>query len=83
MQAGGECDIDHTIPYQANQPADEAGETGKTSSCNCGPRCRRHHRLKTIGGWTLEQHPDGSTTWTSPTGRSYHSPATDHRPGGP
>ena len=56
---------------------------GKTSACNCGPRCRRHHRLKTIGGWTLQQHPDGSTTWTNPSGRTYHSPAKDHRPNAP
>jgi hypothetical protein len=73
------CDIDHTIPYNPDEP----GGGGTTSACNCRPRCRRHHRLKTHGGWTVETHPDGSSTWASPTGRSYHSPAKDHRPGGP
>ena len=75
-------------PDQAGQPGDAAEahqsreqprHSGKTSACNCGPRCRRHHRLKTHGGWTLQQHPNGSTTWTNPHGHTYHSPATDHR----
>ena len=94
-----DCDIDHTIPYPKAEEegdesqdgeADEAAESreqrrsgGKTSACNCGPRCRRHHRLKTHGGWSVKQRPDGSTTWTNPHGRNYHSPATDHRPNAP
>jgi hypothetical protein len=69
------CDIDHVVPYD---PLDPGG--GRTSACNCRPACRRHHRLKTHGGWTVDAHLDGSTTWINPSGRSYHSPATDHRP---
>ena len=37
--------------------------------------CRKHHLLKTFwtgpDGWTDQQHPDGTITWTSPSGRTY------------
>lgn len=69
------CDIDHTTPYDPDDPGG-----GRTSSCNCRPVCRRHHRLKTHGGWSVETHPDGSCIWINPTGRRFHAPATDHRP---
>ena len=38
------CDTDHRVPYDAGGP---------TCPCNLAPLCRRHHRLKTHGGWTL------------------------------
>ena len=41
---------------------------------NLGPLCRRHHRVKQEG-WTKTRHPDGSLTWTSPTGRTFHRPS--------
>ncbi len=69
------CDIDHTTPWQPDHP-----HGGTTSTCNCHPACRRHHRLKTHRGWTVTAHPDGSTTWTNPHGRHHHSPTHDHRP---
>jgi hypothetical protein len=69
------CDIDHTTPWQPDHP-----QGGTTSTCNCHPACRHHHRLKTHGGWTVTAHPDGTTTWTNPHGRNYHSPTHDHRP---
>jgi hypothetical protein len=74
------CDIDHATPFD---PAPHRGGArgGTTSAGNLAPACRRHHRLKTHGGWTVTAHPDGSTTWTNPHGRDYHSPPTDHRPG--
>jgi hypothetical protein len=37
--------------------------------------CRRHHRLKTHHDWGLRHQPDGTTIWTSPTGRRYDVPA--------
>jgi hypothetical protein len=37
------CDLDHTRPYPA----------GRTCSCNLQPLCRRHHRLKTTGHYTV------------------------------
>jgi hypothetical protein len=58
---GEACDVDHTIPHPH----------GPTASCNCVCLCRRHHRMKTHGGWRLELSPDGMCTWTSPTGRVY------------
>ena len=55
------CDVDHAIPHPH----------GPTASCNCVCLCRRHHRMKTHGGWQLALSPDGTVTWTSPTGRVY------------
>ena len=38
--------------------------------------CRHHHRLKTFApGWHVHQHPDGTLTWTTPTGHTYVSRA--------
>ncbi|WP_165605369.1 HNH endonuclease signature motif containing protein, partial [Mycolicibacterium canariasense] len=55
------CDIDHVIPWPA----------GATHPGNLSAKCRTHHLLKTFGGWTDRQHPDGTHTWTSPTGHAY------------
>ena len=71
------CDLDHSIPYN---PADD---TGPTNEFNLGPRCRSHHQVKQAPGWSVTQHPDGCTTWTTPTGHVYHSqppPLTDPEP---
>jgi Domain of unknown function (DUF222) len=57
------CDIDHNIP----------APQGDTSARNCCCLCRRHHRLKTFGGWTVQLKPDGSCLWTSPGGRQFVS----------
>ena len=56
------CHLDHE---------DEFPE-GPTAEWNLGdksPRCHgaKHH------GWTADRRPDGSTVWTSPTGRTYTS----------
>jgi hypothetical protein len=38
-------------------------------------RIRCHHLLKTFwtgsGGWADKQSPDGTVTWTAPSGRTY------------
>ncbi len=52
------CDIDHARPWP----------TGPTTPANLGGLCRRHHRLKQQRRWTYHLHPDGTATWTSPTG---------------
>jgi hypothetical protein len=57
------CELDHLIPYPR----------GSTCSCNLGPRCTHHHRLKHEAGWTVTpsdhpDHPPGSLVWTSPNG---------------
>ncbi len=57
------CDIDHNIP----------APRGDTSAANCCCLCRRHHRLKTFGGWTVQLTPDGTCLWTSPCGRQFVS----------
>ncbi len=61
-QPASRCDIDHRCPYDAG---------GTTCARNCWLLCRRHHRLKTITGWKINTHNDGSTTWISPTGQHY------------
>lgn len=61
-------DIDHAQSWENG---------GATSAQNLGALCRRHHRLKTHGGWQLESRSDGSCMWTSPEGKSYFVPARD------
>jgi hypothetical protein len=65
--AAQHCDLDHATPWPQ----------GATHPGNLGSKCRTHHLLKTFpaadGGWTDVQHPDGSHTWTSPTGQIYHT----------
>jgi len=63
------CDIDHTIPFDHNNPA--AG--GQTVLENLKCLCRQHHRLKTFGGWRDKQLADGTVVWISPTGRTYRT----------
>lgn len=66
------CDIDHTIPFNHLNP--QAG--GLTVVWNLKCLCRKHHRLKTFGGWRDTQLIDGTVIWTSPSGQTYRtSPA--------
>ena len=54
------CDLDHARPWP----------TGPTTSPrNLAGLCRRHHRLKQRRRWTYRLHPDGTVSWTSPSGR--------------
>ena len=59
-------DIDHVTPWD---------EGGKTTPENLGALCRRHHRLKTHGGWKVTSASDGSCEWISPTGKHYFVPS--------
>ena len=52
------CDLDHARPWPA----------GPTTPTNLAGLCRRHHRLKQRRRWTYQLAPDGTATWTSPTG---------------
>ena len=61
-------DIDHTIPYLS---PDRGGPPGQTSIGNLGPHVRRHHRLKTHGGWQVRQPEPGIWLWRSPHKRIY------------
>jgi len=61
------CDFEHNIPYEAG---------GRTCTCNGGPKCRRDHRLKQDPRWKVDQLPDGTFRWTTPSGRQYTSEPT-------
>ncbi len=65
-RTGQSSDIDHA----------QSWETGsETNPANRGLLCRRHHRMKTHGGWSLESNPDGSCLWKSPTGKTFFVPS--------
>lgn len=59
-------DLDHAQSWE---------EGGSTSAENLGALCRRHHRLKTHDGWSVNSHADGSCTWLSPLGKEFFTPA--------
>ena len=56
------CDIDHSKPY---------GDGGLTEVDNLAPLKRFGHRVRTHGGWKLEQAEPGRLTWVSPHGYTY------------
>lgn len=63
------ADVDHVDPHRPDGPDDQ------TRLDNLQALCRHHHRLKTHGRWTPHRDPrTGTTTWTSPTGRTYTRP---------
>ena len=51
------CDCDHVVPHTKG---------GATCTCQLAPLCRRHHRLKTHGGWTYTVLEPGTYLWSSP-----------------
>ncbi len=68
------CDTDHVRPHP----------DGQTATDNLAPLCRRHHRLKTHGGWRYLMLEPGSYLWTSPHGYRYlrdHTGTHDVTPG--
>ena len=65
-QPASRTDIDHAHSWESG---------GETSLENLGLLCRRHHRLKTHGRWSLISNQDGSCEWTSPVGKKYFVPA--------
>ncbi len=64
-QSAVDADLDHTIPWPA----------GATHPGNLTPKCRKHHLVKTFytgaTGWHTSQYPDGTISWTAPTGHTY------------
>ena len=62
-----QCDFEHNTPYEAG---------GRTCLCNGGPKCRHDHRLKQQPRWKVDQLPDGTFRWTTPSGRSYDTEPT-------
>jgi hypothetical protein len=68
------ADLDHRVAF---------ADGGRTTTENLHCLCRHHHRLKHEGGWTVAPNRDGTTTWTSPTGRRYRTPSPEsHGPPG-
>jgi hypothetical protein len=62
-----QADFEHNIPYEAG---------GRTCLCNGGPKCRHDHRLKQHPKWKVDQLPDGTFQWTTPSGRTYATEPT-------
>jgi hypothetical protein len=62
-----QADFEHNTPYEAG---------GRTCLCNTGPKCRHDHRLKQHPKWKVDQLPDGTFRWTTPTGRQYTTEPT-------
>ncbi|WJR33764.1 DUF222 domain-containing protein [Mycobacteroides immunogenum] len=60
--AADRTDLDHTVPW---------GASGPTTGNNLKALCRKHHLLKTFGGWCEIQEPDGTVIWKAPTGHTY------------
>jgi hypothetical protein len=54
--------VDHTVPY------DQGGVSGVG---NYGPMTTRHHRIKTHGGWQVQQPFAGIYLWRDPHGAHY------------
>ena len=72
------ADLDHITPFDTGKP-DDPGPPGQTRPDNLAPLCRRHHRIKTVGGWSYARGPDTRYTWTTPHGRSYLVDSTGTR----
>ena len=83
-QPASVCDVHHLIPR---------ADAGPTALQNLVPLCSFHHKIVIHRwGWILTLHPDGTTTGTSPHGRTLHShgppgggpgpPGHDHGPPG-
>jgi hypothetical protein len=60
-------DFEHNVPYEAG---------GRTCLCNAGPKCRHDHRIKQHPRWKVDQLPDGTFRWTTPSGRTYTTEPT-------
>ena len=55
-----DAELDHVVAWS---------DGGTTCGNNLRSHCTGHHRLKTHApGWRVRAHPDGSLTWTTPTG---------------
>jgi hypothetical protein len=61
------CDYEHNVPYEAG---------GRTCLCNGDPKCRHDHRIKQHPKWKVDQLPDGTFSWTTPSGRTYTTEPT-------
>ncbi|KQS12529.1 hypothetical protein ASG06_11690 [Rathayibacter sp. Leaf185] len=67
------AEADHTIEWRNG---------GETALSNLASLCTAHHHLRHGDRWTYVLHPDGTTDWTTPTGRhvTTRPPALPGRP---
>ena len=56
-QPAWRCEQDHTIAHRLGGP---------TCPCNLSPECSRHHHLKHLPSWRLDQPRPGVLAWTTP-----------------
>lgn len=63
-----QCQLDHRV----------AAPEGPTCTDNLHPLCQRHHVFKHSQGVTVVRNNDGSTTWTTRFGSTFHSPAPEY-----
>jgi len=56
-QPAWRCEQDHTVAHRLGGP---------TCPCNLSPECSRHHHLKHLPNWRLDQPRPGALTWTTP-----------------
>ena len=68
-------DKDHVDPYRK-------GRSGQTRSDNLGPLSRRHHRIKTHGGWRLHRDDDGAYWWRTRHGHWFRVDESGTHPHG-
>ena len=68
-RAGWQCEIPWCTQTEGLQidHHDDFGKGNPTEVGNLGPKCRGHHRLKTLFGWTLTGRPgDADRRWIPP-----------------
>jgi hypothetical protein len=56
-QPAWRCEQDHTVAYRLG---------GATCPCNLSPECSRHHHLKHLPNWRLDQPRPGVLVWLTP-----------------
>lgn len=63
------AEVDHALPWEGG---------GSTNRANLGALCKRHHQVKSLGGWEISSSDEnGGCTWMSPTGNVYvHEPVS-------
>jgi hypothetical protein len=71
--AGSHTQLDHEVPW-SRQPGG-----GRTDVANLGPLYSFHHRLKTHGGWRVDEPSPGVHVWTDPWGGTYVRDASGTR----
>jgi hypothetical protein len=59
-----QCEHDHTTDFQ---------HCGPTTSSNGDPLCKWDHKLKSEGGWRLEQPEPGLFIWYTPFGQIFRT----------